>query len=224
MQQVEKFLILGARQHAKVIVSIAREWYSATHQPVGFLDDDPSLAGARVLGLPVLGRMDCMEQYCRENGIRAVAVGVSNRYMDFRAELFARAKAAGLSVPSWIHGRAYVSPDAVVGEGVVLNPGVVANAFAKVGDNVVVYSNSTIEHETVLADHDYIGPGVNFSSNARVGKGTFIGAGSRIIPDITIGANVVIGAGSVVIGDVPDNVTFAGVPARFINDRSKTKI
>ena len=221
---MERFLILGARQHAKVIVAIARECYADCWDAAGYLDDDSALIGTELLDLPVLGALWDMERICRERGIGAVAIGISNRHMPLRDDLFERAKAAGLKVPSWIHCRAYVSRFAVVGEGVVLNPGVVVNAYARVGDNGTIYSNATIEHETVLARNVYIGPGVNFSSNARVGRGTFIGAGSKIIPDIRIGANVVVGAGSVVIADVPDNVTVAGVPARFVNDRSKTVI
>lgn len=221
---MEKILIVGARQHAKILVSIIREFYKDTLTITGFIDDDSDLKGTQLLGIPILGTIDDLMALCKVNGISSVGIGISNRHMSFRRELFNRVQTAGLNLPSLIHGRAYISPFAKVGEGVVLNPGVVVNAYAIVGSNCVIYSNSTIEHETVLSDNVYIGPGVNFSSNARVGRDTFIGAGSKIIPDIIIGQNVVVGAGSVVINDIPDNVTVAGVPARFINERCKSVI
>ncbi len=220
----QRLLIIGARQHTKVLVSIAEEFYSDQVEIVGFLDDDPRLQDTCLLGYPVLGPVNALETLAGEQKATAALVGISNRYMALRQELFRKIRALDLQTPALIHGRAYVSPQAQVGPGSALNPGVVVNCFARVGANCVIYSNATIEHETVLEDNVYIGPGVNFSSNAKVGSGTFIGAGSRIIPDIRIGANVVIGAGSVVIEDLPDNTTYAGIPARKINDRNQTVI
>ena len=221
---VQRLLIIGARQHAKVIVSLVQEFYSSNWEIAGYLDDNPALAGKEVLGYRVIGKISDLETVVSQLNISGVAIGISNRYMDVRDILHKRIKNLQLKLPTVVHERAYVSKYAEVGEAVVLNSGVMVNAFSKIGDNTVVYSNSTIEHETRLSDNVYIGPGVNFSSNVRVGKNTFIGAGAQIIPDIKIGTNVVVGAGSVVIHDVPDNVTIAGVPARVVNDRAKTVI
>ena len=221
---MKSLVILGARQHAKVLVALVEDFHGQELEVAGYLDDDPQLAGTRLLGYPVLGGIGDLERIVREGAVSCGAVGISNRHMGLRAELYSRLKAAGLGVPSLIHGTAHVDRRASLGDGVVLNPGVVVNAYAKVGNNVVVYSNSTIEHETVLGDNVYLGPGVNFTSNARVGENTFIGAGTKIIPDIRIGANVIVGAGSVLTEDVPDGVTVVGAPARIVNKSSASVI
>ena len=217
-----KLLILGSRQHAKVLVAIVQECYSDVFEIVGYLNDDPLLQNTEVLGFPVLGPFTELENIINDHQISHVALGISNRFMSERECLYQSILELGCQVPSLTHNRAFVSPFATVGQGVVLNPGVVVNAYASIGSNSVVYSNAAIEHETVLAENTYIGPGVDFSSNARVGKNTFIGAGAKIIPDVNIGNNVVIGAGSVVIHDIPADVTVAGVPAKIINQRSNT--
>ncbi len=219
---MKRLLILGARQHAKVLAAMLQESPSLDLKIAGFLDDDPELKGTELMGYPVLGPLADLKSCIAEHGVSCAAIGISNRYMGLRAELFQRLKALGLSVPTLVHPTAYVSGFASLGEGVVLNPGVVVNAHAKIGNNVVVYSNATIEHETQLGDNVYVGPGVNFTSNARVGDNTFIGVGARIIPDIRIGANVVVAAGSVLIEDVPDGVTVAGVPAKIVKQSSAT--
>lgn len=208
-----KLIVLGAAQHAKVIVSILRESYADRYQIVGYLDDSPALQGTTLLDLPILGTLADLPAAIEKHGLAAACIGVSNRFMEVRREQFERVVELGLETPNVIHQRAYVSPDAKLGRGIVLNPGVIVNAFAEVHDNCVSYSNSTIEHETVLYPNTYIGPGVNFSSNARVGPNTFVGAGSRIIPDIRIGSGTTVGAGSVVIRDLPDDCTAVGVPA-----------
>ncbi len=65
-----------------------------------------------------------------------------------------------------------------------------------------------------------IGPGCVIGRNSRgfpvIGDNVYIGANSSIIGDIQIGNNVIIGAGSVVTNNVPDNVVYAGNPARCI--------
>ncbi len=216
VEMKKNLIILGARQHAKVLISILREFFSNEYAIVGCLDDDPKLTGTTLLSVPILGPMNLLPECRKRHGVNSALIGVSNRFMKVRDQLFQKVKQCGLETPNLIHPRAYVSSDAHIGRGVVLNPGVIVNAFASVGDNCVCYSNATIEHETQLEENVYVGPGVNFSSNARVGAHTFLGAGSRIIPDIQIGTRVLVGAGTVIIRNVPDDCTVVGVPAKMV--------
>ena len=52
-------------------------------------------------------------------------------------------------------------------------------------------------------------------------ENVWIGEKSIILKGTTIGKNTIIGAGSVVSGEVPDNVVFAGNPAREIKKLDK---
>ena len=52
---MQNLLILGARQHAKVITSIVNECCAEQLRIVGFLDADPALEGQDLLGYPILG-------------------------------------------------------------------------------------------------------------------------------------------------------------------------
>lgn len=83
-----------------------------------------------------------------------------------------------------------------------------------------------------LEDNVLIGPGVKILSvnhpldiakrrdvilkGVKIKKNAWIGAGATICPGVTIGKNSIIGAGSVVTKDVPENVVYAGNPAKFI--------
>ena len=217
-----KIIILGAKQHAKVIVSIL---YEAKNKIdiLGFLDDDPSLEGQKLLDIPILGPCSLISSLANDQMIQGAIVGISNRFMHIRSLWFQKILSLNLEPISAIHPKAYISPLASIGKGCVINPGVVINAFAKVGNNCVIYSNSSIEHENQLSDNVYVGPGVHFASHVRVCQNTFVGAGTNAIPDIHIGENVTIGAGSVLIKDIPDGYTAAGVPAKLLHNR-KPKI
>lgn len=49
-----------------------------------------------------------------------------------------------------------------------------------------------------------------------IGNNVFIGAESVILPNVTIGNNVIVGANSTVTHDIPDDMVYAGSPARAI--------
>lgn len=49
-----------------------------------------------------------------------------------------------------------------------------------------------------------------------IGDNVFIGAGSVVLPGVKIGNNSIIGANSTVTHDVPDNMVYAGNPAKKI--------
>lgn len=212
---------MGARQHAKVVCNILK---SSKHtcnsvEVVGFVDDNPELHGATLLGLPILGKFTDLPNLKEQLQLDAAIMGISNRFMNVRRKYFERFRQLGFKTVNAIHNAAVIDPEATLGVGIVLNPSCVVNTFAKVGDNVVAYSGSTIEHEDIIDNNVYLGPGVNMASGVQVGEDTFLGAGTKVIPDIAIGKNVTVGAGSVVVEDIPDNSIAVGAPARVIKTK-----
>lgn len=84
------------------------------------------------------------------------------------------------------------------GLGVVIHPKTI------IGDNCIIYQNTTLGEKH----------GVGNDGAPIIGNNVMIGVGSVILGPIRIGDNVKIGANSVVITDVPDNSVVCGVPAQ----------
>jgi sugar O-acyltransferase (sialic acid O-acetyltransferase NeuD family) len=143
-------------------------------------------------------------------------VGVGNKHLRLRSELFATVMRSGVTPVTARHPSAVVDDGRSIGEGCYIGPGVIVNVLASVGDNSVLYSGAIVEHECHLAANVYVGPGVVFTAAVRVGCETLIGAGSRLAPFCSVGSQVTIGAGAVVIRDIADGQIVAGVPARVI--------
>lgn len=115
-----------------------------------------------------------------------------------------------------IHPNTQISKTCKIGVGNFMNVGVVLNAFAQIGNHVILNTNCIVEHECVISDFVHLAPGATLAGNVFVGESTFIGANATVKQGVKIGNNVIVGAGAVVIKDVPDNVTIVGNPAKII--------
>ena len=106
------------------------------------------------------------------------------------------------------------SSTTMFGKSVYIGKNTCINAFAKIGDGVIINTGSIIEHECVVGDFSHIAPGAVLCGNVKIGKQSFIGANSVIKQGVTIGNNVTIGAGSVVLRDVISDTVTYGNPTK----------
>jgi UDP-perosamine 4-acetyltransferase len=133
-----------------------------------------------------------------------------------RRRIFERHRSLGVRVATCVARTAFVARDAVLGEGVLVCPGSVVNTRAVLGDNSIVNTLSSVDHDCVLGSHSQMTAGVTFGGWVRVGEDCFFGVKSAVVPRVTIGNGVVVMAGSLVTQDLPDRVLAGGNPARAL--------
>ena len=92
-------------------------------------------------------------------------------------------------------------------------PHSVINPDTRIGDNAIINTGSTIDHDCIISKMSILHPGA-VAGNVKIGEGSFIGMGTTIIPNISVGSSAIIGAGSVIITDIPSGCTAFGVPAK----------
>ena len=112
-----------------------------------------------------------------------------------------------------VHERAYISADAEIGYGNLINAGAVINVGAIIKNNCVINSGAIIEQDAVIHDLVQIGTGSTIGTNAVIEQSAFIGSGVTIVSGVKIGKKARVGAGSVVIADVKNGETVFGNPA-----------
>ena len=204
-------LVLGGGGHARVLLDSLLS--SGTGRPVAVLDEDRSLWGKELMGVPVKGGDDLIPEFLKQ-GIRYFVVGLGsvgdNRP---RIALFDRAIAHGLTPLTVRHPSAICSRWATVGAGSVLFPGALVNAGAVIGRNVIVNTGAIVEHECVIGDHAHISTGARLASTVKIGRAAHIGIGSTIRQCLSVGEGAIVGAGAVVIKDVKPWTVMVGVPA-----------
>ena len=211
-------IIIGGAQHARVVSNIIQTSKSTKNKynVIGFIDDNKSLHGTKIDGKPVLGDFNHVKEICKKTNSKFFIMGISAKHIKIRSKYYKKMIQYGFKSLNTYHDSTIIDKKCIMGVGNVLNPGCILNAFSKIGNNCVIYSGSIIEHENILSDNVFIGPGVALTANVQIGENTYVGAGTKIIPHVKIGKNVTIGAGSVVLNNIPNNVTVIGIPAKKI--------
>lgn len=116
------------------------------------------------------------------------------------------------------HNQAIVSSTAVLGHGIMINPGATIGPYAQISDFVTINRNVTIGHHSNLKPFATINPGVNIAGGCSIGRSVSIGMGANILDGLSIGDESVIGAGALVTKDIPSGVMAYGVPAKVVKE------
>lgn len=193
-------IIIGAGGHAKVVADIALK---LDYHVLGFLDDFKT---GTVMGLPVLGRLEEIENYrvpaviaIGNNGIRSK---IAERYKADYAVL--------------IHPSAQIGSDVTVGEGTVIMANAVINASAKIGKHCIINTGAIVEHDNLIGDFVHISPNAALCGTVTVGSGTHIGAGAVVKNDVSITDNTTVGIGAAVTKNIESSGVYVGIPVRKI--------
>jgi len=192
--------VYGAGGHGKMVADLLR--VQGLYRLLGFVDDGRP-AGSSVMGIPVLGGAEILEDLHRK-GIRLAvnAVGgVGN--ISVRIEVFRRLAAAGFNFPYLVHPRAVVEPGARIGDGAHVLALAYVGSEAELGYGAIVGTGAIVSHDCKLGDFVNISPAAVLAGGVEVGSGSLVGMGATVNLAVKIGPGARIGNGATVKADVP---------------------
>ena len=201
-------VIVGAGGFARETAAAAAR---AGWRVLGFVDDDPALAGTTRSGLPILGDVDSVAG--RPDAAVVVCVGNPRNYVA-RQRIVHRLGLPAERYATVVHPTAEIGAGSVVGPGSVLLAGTVLTADVVVGSHVAVMPQAVLTHDNRVADYATIASGVRLGGGVVLDCGAYVGAGALVREGVKVGAWSLIGMGSVVLRDVPPDEIWAGNPAR----------
>jgi len=207
-------IVIGASGLAREALAVVRE--TGSHRPVGVLDDDAARMPSGFDGVPVRGRIADLNQFPDAEVLVCVGSGVAReRIVYWLAETGVRGIRFATVVDPSVRNPAGCS----IGAGSILLANVSITAAATIGEHVVMMPGVTVTHDDVVEDYATLTAGVSLGGGVHVARGAYLGMNAAVLPGVRVGRKAVVGMCAAVIADVPDNETWAGVPARAIRAR-----
>lgn len=193
--KLRPIVLIGTGGHARVVhdlIKISGGYLIAVVDPQTFKDtyfqdlkhisDDDE----------VLNKYSVDEIYIA-NGIGMVP----GKNIKLRKKLYMKYKKLGFYFPPLIHPSSAVSEYAKIKEGAQVMAGSVIQAATYIGENAIINTSASIDHDCYIEAHVHIAPGVTMCGNVKVKENSFVGAGSVVLPSYNIKKNSFVKGGSI---------------------------
>lgn len=216
MTALAGWIVWGASGHAKVL----RECLESSALPLVACFDRSDNVQAPFGDVPLFHGRDGFRRW-RDGarGSHGFLVAIGGGHGADRCELHHWLVAQGLEPLTAIHRTAFVAASAHVGAGSHVLAQAAVCVEATLGEQCIVNTGATVDHECRLGAGVHVAPGAHLSGCVTIGDHAFVGAGATVLPRVTIGARAIVGAGAVVTTDVAAGTTVVGVPARVMHER-----
>ncbi|UXM89858.1 acetyltransferase [Paenarthrobacter sp. JL.01a] len=208
---MSELLLIAASGLAREVLAMVRS--SGPFDVIGILDDDEDKLGRVVDGAHVLGPVRDALKFphalllvCIGTGSGREAVVMRLRSLGLDDERYATAIDPSVNVPE----------GCMIGRGSIILAHVSMTASVTIGNHVVAMPGVTFTHDDVISDYATFASGVSLGGNVHIGRAAYIGMNASVRERRSIGAKATIGMGAAVLSDVPEDETWAGVPARVI--------
>src|SRR5262249_44411276 len=153
MDKDKDLVIVGDSAFAEV----AYEYFThdSPYRVAGFAVERDFLKQDCLFGLPVVALEDVERHFPPTSHAAHVAV-VYTQLNRLRARLAANVKARGYALASYVSSRAFVWGNVVLGEHCFVFENNVIQPFARIGDNVVLWSGNHVGHHSVIEENCFV--------------------------------------------------------------------
>lgn len=203
----KKLVIFGAGD----IAELAHFYFStdSTYEVAAFTIDSEYIKETALCGLPIVPFESVDEKYPPEEFSFFVALSYSKLNL-VRTEKYLAAKERGYEFASYVSSRATVLTQNSIGENCFLLEDNTIQPFAKIGNNVTLWSGNHIGHHSIIGNHTFIASHVVVSGGVEIGEACFLGVNATLRDHIKIGDRCVIGAGALLLKDAEPEGVYLG--------------
>ena len=208
---MKRLVILGAQDLAQQIAHLAIETNS--YEVVGFLDDFLP-KDTRQGGIPVLGKINQVEELYAQGIFDDLLMGIGYQHMAFRAECFNRWHPL-IPFGKIVHPSCIVDSSAQLSDGTILFSGCILDQHVFIGKNCLLYNGCILSHNGHVGDHTILSPGVKVAGFSALGKSNHLGIGTLVSNHVTTFEHVRTGAGAVIVKSLQESGLYTGIPAKL---------
>lgn len=193
------------------IAQLAHYYFTldSEYQVVAFTVDSQYLKEENFCDVQVLAYEEIVTRY--PPGTCEVFVALSYAKLNqVRKDKYLSSKALGYKIASYISSRATVLNDGDVGENCLILEDNTIQPFAKIGNNVTLWSGNHIGHHSIIHDHCFIASHVVISGGVEIQESCFIGVNATLRDHVKVGEKCVVGAGALILADAEPNGVYLG--------------
>lgn len=212
-----KLLIFGNQSQAKLAAYYFQT--DSEYEVIGFTVDQAYRTEDTFEGLPVFSFETLETRFPPATHHLFVAIGYTGMNA-LRAQKYHEAKAKGYQLASYISTRCTFLSQYPAGDNCLILENNTIQPFARIGNNVTLWSGNHIGHDVTIADHCFITSHVVISGFVRVGAYSFLGVNATLRDSITIAEKTLIGAGAVIMQDTENEGVYLPPKAVKIAKRS----
>ena len=216
MKKTQSVIIIGASEHAKVIVDIFEK--EGHTNIVGFVDSNKQI-GSEHAGYPILGNEEIISELLNKYPGCKLFIAIGDNWTRKQVKDKIDTLVPKTEYISAIHPSAIIGKNVVIGNGVAIMAGAIINPYSQIDSFSIINTRSSVDHDCIIGKFSNLAPGVTLGGNVKIGEYTAISIGAIITHGTNIGDQVIIGAGALLLNDCEDNAVMYGTPAKKIKMR-----
>jgi sugar O-acyltransferase (sialic acid O-acetyltransferase NeuD family) len=210
---MKKLALIGSKDFAEQIQCFVER--TGEFVVVGYFDDfEPK--GKIIRSLPVLGRIDEIEDVFKTGVFDNIFLAAGYNNFKFREnvfnDLYGKVPFANIIMPE-----VTIEENVTLGEGIFIGENSVIGQNTIIEDNVFMHMGTFLSHDNKVGMHTYISGRVDTAGFVTIGKRNFIGVRALFSDHITICDDVWIGIGCMVLKDIKE-------PGKYMTNNKLYKI
>jgi sugar O-acyltransferase (sialic acid O-acetyltransferase NeuD family) len=213
---MKKILLIGASEHAKVVMDIIEK--EGKHEILGLIDTYKP-AGEDIFGYKILGAEDVLVDLFKRRKVIGGIITIGDNWTRHKMAEKIKSLAPEFPFVSAIHPSAILARGVTIGAGTVVMAGVIVNSDNRIGAHCILNTKSSLDHDCELGDFSSLAPGVTTGGKVSIGAFSAISLGANIIHGVKVGEQTILGAGAVVLEDIPSYSVAYGIPAKVVRKR-----
>ena len=207
------------------IAQLAHYYFSkdSDHTVAAFTVNREYAKNSTFIDLPVVAFENVENQYPPDRYRMFIAVSYA-RVNKVRAEKYYQAREKGYELASYVSSKACVFDTVAIGDNCFILEDNTLQPFAKIGNNVTLWSGNHIGHHSTIGDHCFISSHVVVSGGVVIEPYCFIGVNATLRDHITIARETVIGAACLMLKNTKEGEVYVGTaaePRSITSDRLK---
>jgi len=196
------------------IAELAHYYFTndSEHQVAGFTVDGKYRKADTFLDLPNTDFEFVEERFPPKQYDFFVAVSYA-QMNDLRTMKYIEAKTKGYKIVSYISSHATVFADLSGNENCLVLENNTIQPFARIGNNVTLWSGNHIGHHAAIGNNVFITSHVVISGGVDIGDNCFIGVNATVHDHVSLADYTLVGAASLINKDTEPYAVYKGAPA-----------